>query len=124
MTYCTVLYSAPLRRRVHLCHADSRFSLEGGNVIASALYHVVVQYSAVLDTVLSEVEATAGGLRRGASVDHARHVQLRALCSVCVLLLLYIFKYQQCFAKNPYLERATPLLTVYPIDEPLEQLDH
>ena len=61
-------------------------------VIASVLYHVVVQYSAVLDTVLSEVEAmkaTAGGLRRGASVDHARHVQLRALCSVCVLLLLY-----------------------------------
>ena len=62
-------------------------------VIASVLYHVVVQYSAVLDTVLSEVEAmkaTAGGLRRGASVDHARHVQLRALCSVCVLLLLFI----------------------------------
>ena len=76
-----------------MCHADSRFSLEEGNVIASVLYHVVVQYSAVLDTVLSGVEAmkaTAGGLRRGASVDHARHVQLRALCSVCVLLLLYL----------------------------------
>ena len=40
-----------------MCHADSRFSLEEGNVIASVLYHVVVQYSAVLDTVLSEVEA-------------------------------------------------------------------
>ena len=56
-------------------------------VIASVLYHVVVQYSAVLDTVLSEVEATAGGLLvEGVFVDHARHVQLRPGCAVCVLL--------------------------------------
>ena len=78
-----------------------------------------------LDTVLSEVEAmkaTAGGLRRGASVDHARHVQLRPGCAVCVFLIL-ILKYHALNKTHTSKERPS-LLPVYPIDEPLEQLDH
>ena len=62
--------------------------------MASLLYHVVVQYVAVLDTVLSGVEAPAGGLLEDASVDHARHVQLRAACAVYVLLCS-LFKYHK-----------------------------
>ena len=75
-----------------------------------------------LDTVLSEVEATAGGLLGGASVDHARHVQLRPGCAVCVFLIL-ILKYH-ALKTDPYLDKSDPLLPVYPNDEPLEQVDH
>ena len=82
-------------------------------VIASVLYHEVVQYSAIVDTVLSGVEAPSGR-SPWRCLCRSCPARLAVRWPCCVCSCIYLFLYLKCFAKktNPHLDKSDPQTSV------------